>query len=98
MTLPTPLNSSPARCRHRAPPGELWEKGLRQWEIKRSGVFLLQREKGCGFGSGAAARERVLVGAAKWRFGGGCLVCCFLLFLYDGVTMCPGEFQYCKFM
>lgn len=22
----------------------------------------------------------------------------FLLFLYDGVTMCPGEFQYCKFM
>lgn len=40
-------------------------KGLRRWEIKCFGAFLLQREKGCGFGEGAAAREGVL--------GGGCL-------------------------
>lgn len=43
-------------------------KGLRRWEIKCCGVFLLQREKGCGFGEGAAAREGALVGAEKWRF------------------------------
>lgn len=45
-------------------------KGLRRWEIKRCGVFLLQREKGCGFGEGVAAREVALVGAEKWRFDG----------------------------
>lgn len=46
-------------------------KGLRRREIKCCGVFLLQREKGCGFGEGAAAREGTLVGADKWRFDGG---------------------------
>lgn len=46
-------------------------KGLRRWEIKRRGVFLLQREKGCGFGEGAAARKGVLVGRAGCRFDGG---------------------------
>lgn len=29
---------------------------------------MLQREKGCGFGEGVAAREGALVGAEKWRF------------------------------
>lgn len=46
-------------------------KGLRRWEIKCCGVFLLQREKGCGFGEGAAAREGALVGGEKLHFDGG---------------------------
>lgn len=78
-TLPMPLNSTPARCRHYALPGVLWERGLRRWEIKCCGVFLLQREKGCGFGEGAAAREGALVspGGCHSNIGGVFLgFCC----------------------